>query len=1403
MSTETLSGALAAHRLETARRIGLALLADPATRTPAAVLGTHDALASLAEFREAAELLDTHADLLANEAFAVALRLAEDTHNLARDSHYRLSAEARAGFTLEEYLAKYRASADERFAALLRDAATPGQRDSLRACLRRCRRPIPPSLAEPASPAAPAPPPRATGRLRGSLAFPDGTPVAHALVTLGLAVQVEHPDPRTYISGAPDYAPKVGPLAKLAAATDSTGSFFFDHVPAGRHEFLAVTLDAAAHAIPTRFVARAIGVAPESDTDLGRIRVDEWRSAPPAPWESPHPAAGKLAEHRLHNPFYYDFRRQLLRLPLPPAFDPASGRSLRVEITPGCPETHQIVGREVALMAALPMRSDRAVALYSEASRNASPSPATRLRLVEESAALWRLDTGVARFRVPGPSAPADAAPVLAVRGVDQRWRGRGRLVLPTGVTVTRRDTDILARGPVLIELRIAYSLSNGTRYVVQLTALDSEPVLEVHEISPALEGAAFEFSLAEFSGGRTFRHWTRESPDGGRHWYPLEKRDALVAALPESVPWWVPPQFFAAAFTPDSLAERDYLAVMSLRRGEWIDREFARITRGPIDADGTPNHELDWPYPEMLGSTISQLTAHTTADGDVFVRCAFFDGERRWGLYAGAFEDNDGPWKEMSAVQHAHSSPRLQDFKDWTFDAPDAHERPHVVARRDQLVSLRAKTRHPRFSRLWGKIRGGGVRGPGKGLAFAVDGDPLVAWRKRIDLVCIAEIRSRMTLLGRDWSDMYSPVLGRPITEWVEEYDLIAASGVFSPEEERSVRAFFVLMGHLFMEPDFMNWRFGGRNANFEADRADIVGAIGIVFDGHPDAEKFQRHVIELTKRALVSYCTPGSGKWHENPACYYLQNAKCRMNLVYHLVAHGRLQLDEIPLLKDFLLWGILLLTPPSPVAYSVMRDGEGAELFDRSEKVRRIAPIGDHATIGRWLPEHYATIGKLFRAADPVFADQLLNAYFVGNADGVRLVTRYAKPVEQEAEQLFHDVYAGATFGNLPLFFTVIDETDIPEAPAIELASRRLEGFGAVLRHGFNTDREGYVLLKQGPGGYRYHRTEGSLIFFADGKPLIYDGGEAGETWRHSTLSFHDVHMPLLPGRLERVFATPAFQFTQGVHAGAVTPGEPTFLCDNASHSLIGECHRRWNQPEPGVVRSLAWLGGRTLIVHDAIRLPANIPSHWHLQVVGGAPARDSAGGYVFPGRFGTDLQVVFPGQTFASAKVEHLPTYEYRGTPADWFAMQHLQVSAPGTRHYLGVLHPLDATGPVTAEPLCDGDLVIGARVRRPGAGTDHRVWFGRALVSTADADHSFAACSGALLRSPEETVLCLIGPGRLDHAGWSLESTGPEVSFTVVPQGARLVAQGAGHVHLLHQGRRQTFDVAGPMDLTLS
>jgi len=113
-------------------------------------------------------------------------------------------------------------------------------------------------------------------------------------------------------------------------------------------------------------------------------------------------------------------------------------------------------------------------------------------------------------------------------------------------------------------------------------------------------------------------------------------------------VPWWIPPAGFGCALTPDGLECRDYLALFTLRRGDWIDREFEKLTWGPKDENGAENRELDWPFPEMVGSTVSMLTAHTDQSGDAFFRWKLFDGERHWGFLVSTLERKTGTGKKF-----------------------------------------------------------------------------------------------------------------------------------------------------------------------------------------------------------------------------------------------------------------------------------------------------------------------------------------------------------------------------------------------------------------------------------------------------------------------------------------------------------------------------------------------------------------------------------------------------------------------------------------------------------------------------------------------------------------------------------------------------------------------------------
>ena len=113
-------------------------------------------------------------------------------------------------------------------------------------------------------------------------------------------------------------------------------------------------------------------------------------------------------------------------------------------------------------------------------------------------------------------------------------------------------------------------------------------------------------------------------------------------------------------------------------------------------------------------------------------------------------------------------------------------------------------------------------------------------------------------------------------------------------------------------------------------------------------------------------------------------------------------------------------------------------------------------------------------------------------------------------------------------------------------------------------------------------------------------------------------------------------------------------------------------------------------------------------------------NAADGYRFRGRFGADLQVLFPGQTFSVETVEHHAILEYHQPVADRFAMRHLTVGAVQPDQYLAVLRPLAAgADPVVARALRVGDRTCGVAITG-GEFRDH-LFFRRAETVAFAAD----------------------------------------------------------------------------------
>lgn len=83
--------------------------------------------------------------------------------------------------------------------------------------------------------------------------------------------------------------------------------------------------------------------------------------------------------------------------------------------------------------------------------------------------------------------------------------------------------------------------------------------------------------------------------------------------------------------------------------------------------------------------------------------------------------------------------------------------------------------------------------------------------------------------------------------------------------------------------------------------------------------------------------------------------------MSIACHLAARGRLDLATVPRMGDFLGWMLHLLTPRLPASHAMMRGVCDLAAYATLERVRRIAPVGDHAHLGPWVPDMAAVVGK----------------------------------------------------------------------------------------------------------------------------------------------------------------------------------------------------------------------------------------------------------------------------------------------------------------------------------------------------------------------------------------------------------------------------------------------------------
>ena len=381
---EPIQQALDSGRYETARRLCLSALAkcsadDCSNQFPLRV-HLHSAYRALGDFRSALAALEAATAMTSDQAFEIALLIAEDVDLLSDDAYYRESDEAKAGLTIDEYSSHYLSLANLKYRELMPVATTARHHVTHFAAslLKSKRADLAGELGLsdvdgnilPDEPAARTH--LGTADIEGCLRLPDGSPVPAATLVLGLEVGYQEADASTYNVAQMHYDADTRLPITVTTSTDRDGAFAFRGVPAGTHEFIAALLDLQVASIPTRFVAQQIK-APAGSCPKLNLVVNDWQSAEASarvtPFESQRMIDGRTwdrvhVEHMV-NPFHFSFPHQAVHLDVRPDFlDSRSALKVFDSAAPDVRLPHQVADDRLLVFTHLDPLSERSLAVY-------------------------------------------------------------------------------------------------------------------------------------------------------------------------------------------------------------------------------------------------------------------------------------------------------------------------------------------------------------------------------------------------------------------------------------------------------------------------------------------------------------------------------------------------------------------------------------------------------------------------------------------------------------------------------------------------------------------------------------------------------------------------------------------------------------------------------------------------------------------------------------------------------------------------------------------------------------------------------------------------------------------------------------------------------------------------------
>ncbi len=886
-------------------------------------------------------------------------------------------------------------------------------------------------------------------------------------------------------------------------------------------------------------------------------------------------------------------------------------------------------------------------ALFADESRSFRPEPdrsppSSDLQMEHEGSTLVLRNARMA-LAVPIGSADAPAEippPLLWMEGPEGLRRGRG------GWDTTRPlrsfRGELVAEGPVFLEVRLTYTFDDDATYVIAWRLYADADVAIATERKTVADGGDWTFSLYEgfapdtahlgFGDGPTWPLAYAEGQHVCRHIY----------------------------FNHYSLYQ-DFKDMSCLYRSD--ANRFG-------DAFGVfPVNGQAWEAP---GSNI--LSLDTTADPDVRYRFSLSPGWRSFALFAIRRADlrvrrrSDFTYGAritgnlgvgVYARMARWSTVRLDDVKEMVlaWEAPE-REWPFLHCTPERLASAEERIRED--ASTYGDLA--------ENSALFNNHPHVVQKLKDAFLLTLERKRDDIIEFGPNSANV-NPVMLRPLVHLPFDYEILKMRNAFSPEEDRKVRAILAFFAYFTNREDYyfgrrsllpeghpeyiMHLYKGMRSENFGTDRYIGVGMYGLLFPEHPDAETWRQLAFDLFDLQMQELVAE-SGAWCEGWN-YYCWSLYLLVNFA-HAARQAGHDLFAHPKFKAMIRFVIESVSPPNP-AYDNKRIDPCFGSYGEEGGGHRFGPLLARAATG-------------YADADPAFASECM---WAAEAFDQGILYKSSPDAYEAAMALLN------TDASIP-----------PRKPVLE--SKGCPGFGALFRHAHEDGTESYLIARASPYWPHQHTDPGSFFLYHRNAPLITEAGRG----RNRANPFVDHHafahnIVVFDGKPPMQYVWPCRQDLVRFHA---SEGLEYAVLDCRQDELIvpggasrGHGDNETVAPHIRHYRHILFIKPDLFIVHDTV--DATVPSearYWCLAET--VTCEDGVAR--FRGRHGMDLDLI--------VVQPEAPTFETQEVLDTW----GVRFGAPAGEGYTVVFAPCPVGAPRELACTWDGDCLVireAGRVRR--------------------------------------------------------------------------------------------------------